>query len=116
VQSIVQGALRKSSEPWPKNDSELFFFTHRSRGDSSVFVLDAETSECLHYEPVLGYPPTKYVHIPREILKEHPEVEVRNDLVDCFIDVCSVEVIRTKSLCTMRGFSPPWLGPLALSR
>ncbi|KAH7889309.1 nucleotide-diphospho-sugar transferase [Phlebopus sp. FC_14] len=64
----------------------------RSRGDSAVFVLDPETSECLHYEPVTGYPPKKYANIPREILIEHPEVEIRNDLLDCSIDVCSVEV------------------------
>ena len=64
----------------------------RSRGESGVFVLDAETHECLHYEAVIGYPPPKHVVIPREILAEHPEVEIRNDLIDCSIDVCSVEV------------------------
>jgi hypothetical protein len=64
----------------------------RSKGDSSVFVLDAETSECLHYEPVMGYPPTTLTRIPREILVSHPEIEIRNDLIDCSIDVCSVEV------------------------
>jgi translation initiation factor eIF-2B subunit epsilon len=58
-----------------------------------VFVLDAETSECVHYEPVMGYPPTTVTQIPREILVEHPEVEIRNDLIDCSIDVCAVEVI-----------------------
>ena len=57
-----------------------------------MFVLDPNTSECLHYEPVIGYPPTPLVKIPREVLAEHPEVEIRNDLIDCHIDVCSVEV------------------------
>ncbi|CDO72848.1 hypothetical protein BN946_scf185002.g33 [Trametes cinnabarina] len=64
----------------------------RSRGESGVFVLDPDTSECLHYEPVIGYPPTPLIKIPREILDEHPEVEIRNDFIDCSIDVCSVEV------------------------
>ncbi|KAI0636836.1 nucleotide-diphospho-sugar transferase [Trametes polyzona] len=64
----------------------------RSRGETGVFVLDPETSECLHYESVLGYPPTPHIQIPREILAEHPEVEIRYDLIDCSIDVCSVEV------------------------
>lgn len=64
----------------------------RPRGETSVFVLDSETSECLHYEAVQGYPPKSHARIPREILNEHPEVEIRNDLIDCFIDVCSVEV------------------------
>ncbi|KAJ7740705.1 nucleotide-diphospho-sugar transferase [Mycena maculata] len=67
---------------------------HRTRpqGDASVFVLDAETSECLHYEPVSAYPPTTMTRIPRELLEAHPEIEIRNDLIDCSIDVCSVEV------------------------
>jgi translation initiation factor eIF-2B subunit epsilon len=30
--------------------------------------------------------------IPREVLESHPEIEIRNDLIDCSIDVCSVEV------------------------
>ncbi|KAI0673089.1 nucleotide-diphospho-sugar transferase [Trametes maxima] len=64
----------------------------RSRGESGVFVLDPDTSECLHYEPTIGYPATPSIKIPREILEEHPEVEIRNDLIDCSIDVCSVEV------------------------
>ena len=55
-------------------------------------MLDAHTAECLHYEPVTGVPPTKHVRIPREVLAEHLEVEIRNDLIDCAIDICSVEV------------------------
>ncbi|KAG6911456.1 hypothetical protein DXG01_014530 [Tephrocybe rancida] len=64
----------------------------KARGDSSVFVLDPETSECLYYEPVTAYPPTTLAHVPREALAAHPELEIRNDLIDCSIDVCSVEV------------------------
>lgn len=64
----------------------------RSRGDAAVYVIDPATDECLHYEPVTGYPPTKRARIPREILAEHPDVEVRYDLLDCAVDVCSVEV------------------------
>ncbi len=59
-----------------------------------MYVLDPETFECLHYEPVVGYPPKTHVSIPREVLAEHPEVEIRNDFIDCSIDVCSVEVRR----------------------
>ncbi|TRM61898.1 nucleotide-diphospho-sugar transferase [Schizophyllum amplum] len=67
---------------------------HRTRmkGDSSVFVLDPETSECVHYEHVAGYPLKKTARIPREVLSAHQELEIRNDLIDCHIDVCSVEV------------------------
>ncbi|KDR81526.1 hypothetical protein GALMADRAFT_239531 [Galerina marginata CBS 339.88] len=64
----------------------------RAQGESSLFVLDPETSECLHYEHIQGYPKTKAINIPREILATHREVDIRNDLLDCSIDVCSVEV------------------------
>ncbi|KZT44053.1 nucleotide-diphospho-sugar transferase [Sistotremastrum suecicum HHB10207 ss-3] len=62
------------------------------RGETGLFVLDPETSECLHYEPVPASPYKTHAHIPREILVQHPEVEIRNDLLDCSIDICSVEV------------------------
>ncbi|KAJ3504968.1 hypothetical protein NMY22_g17742 [Coprinellus aureogranulatus] len=64
----------------------------RSRGDSPIFVVDRDTSECLHYEPAFAYPKKKLAHIPREVLNEHKEVEIRYDLMDCGIDVCSFEV------------------------
>ena len=64
----------------------------RSRGESSVFILDSETSECLHYEPIVGYPPTSLTRISRKLVEQHPDLEIRNDLIDCSIDVCSVEV------------------------
>ncbi|KAH9484230.1 putative translation initiation factor eIF-2B subunit epsilon [Psilocybe cubensis] len=64
----------------------------RAKGESSVFVLDPNTSECLHYEHLQGYPAKKGISIPREIFAEHPELDIRNDLIDCSIDVCSVEV------------------------
>ncbi|KAL5533149.1 GCD6 [Sanghuangporus sanghuang] len=68
--------------------------THRTRprGETSAFVLDSKTQECLHYEAIKGYPPQSHARMPREILKEHPELEIRNDLIDCGIDICSLEV------------------------
>ncbi|KAJ4488105.1 nucleotide-diphospho-sugar transferase, partial [Lentinula aciculospora] len=64
----------------------------RSKADSAVFVLDSKTSECLHYEPIMGYPPSTGAKIPREILATHQDVEIRHDFIDCSIDICSVEV------------------------
>jgi hypothetical protein len=63
----------------------------RSKGDSAVFVLDQDTSECLHYESITGYPPKKIAKIPRCILEDHANIEIRNDLIDCSIDVCALE-------------------------
>lgn len=64
---------------------------NRSKGESAVFVVDPGTNQLLHYEPVTGYPPTKVARVPREVLNEHPECEIRYDLIDCSIDICSVE-------------------------
>jgi hypothetical protein len=63
----------------------------RSKGDSAVFVLDQDTSECLHYESVTGYPPKSIAKIPRGILEDHVNIEIRNDFIDCSIDVCALE-------------------------
>jgi len=73
----------------------------RSKGESAVFVVDPKTSECLYYEAVTGYPTKKYASVPREVLKDHPEVEIRNDLIDCAIDVCSVEVGHLKNIVSL---------------
>ena len=64
----------------------------RPRGETAIFVVDSKTQECLHYEPVKGYPPQPLAHIPREILAKHADLEIRNDLIDCGIDICSIEV------------------------
>ncbi|EAU88454.1 translation initiation factor eif-2b [Coprinopsis cinerea okayama7 len=64
----------------------------RSQGESAVFVVDPSNYECLHYESVLGHPRKTVVDVPREVLASRKEVEIRYDLIDCCIDVCSVEV------------------------
>ncbi len=64
----------------------------RPRGDSSIFVVDPETSKCLYYEAAPGLPVKTRASIPREVLEKHSELEIRNDLIDCGIDVCAFEV------------------------
>ncbi|KAF8334178.1 nucleotide-diphospho-sugar transferase [Cantharellus anzutake] len=58
--------------------------------DLPVLLLDAGTRECLHYEYVKEGEPR--VALPREKMTGHRELEIRTDLVDCAIDVCSVDV------------------------
>ncbi|KAH7107522.1 nucleotide-diphospho-sugar transferase [Auriculariales sp. MPI-PUGE-AT-0066] len=68
---------------------------HRSRprGETSVFVLDSASQEVLHYAPVPAVPAVPRLSIPREKLQGHSSVEIRNDLIDCGIDVCAFEVL-----------------------
>ena len=60
--------------------------------EKNVFVLDAETSECLYYEYQQGHPPTQRFRISRELFQKHMDIDVRTDLIDCSIDICSVDV------------------------
>ncbi|PVG02792.1 nucleotide-diphospho-sugar transferase [Serendipita vermifera] len=66
---------------------------HRTRpkGENAIFTLDADTKECLHYEGVPAVPKLSNATIPKALLKGH-ELEVRYDLIDCGIDVCSADV------------------------
>ncbi|TEB17650.1 hypothetical protein FA13DRAFT_1804256 [Coprinellus micaceus] len=41
----------------------------------------ATPPSALHYEPAFAYPKKKLAHIPREVLNEHKQVEVRYDLL-----------------------------------
>ncbi|KAG8745431.1 hypothetical protein FRC12_014545 [Ceratobasidium sp. 428] len=67
---------------------------HRTKpvSEKNVFVLDAETNECLYYEYQQGHPPTQRFRVSREIFDKHPDVDIRTDLMDCSIDICSVDV------------------------
>ncbi|KAF9929030.1 hypothetical protein FBU30_001939 [Linnemannia zychae] len=70
---------------------------HRSRsvGDGSLFVLDQGSKECLHYQPVKAFKRTREdrrMIMDMEIFEKHPEIQIRNDLIDCQVDICSVEV------------------------
>ena len=64
----------------------------RSKAEESVFLLDSLTNECLKYEYFPRFPSNKSVIFNPSFLKAHPEISIHNDLIDCYIDICSVEV------------------------
>lgn len=68
---------------------------HRSREQSegAVFLIDGSTRECLAYEPVDWDGRTKRVSFDIEAFEGHPELTVRHDLMDCQIDICSLNVL-----------------------
>lgn len=55
-----------------------------------MFFVDAVTSECLVYQQLSS--PIKSISIDAEIVSKHPQMRLLNDLVDCHISICSVEV------------------------
>lgn len=57
-----------------------------------VFVVDPEAERCVHYEQLRPKEHPR-LDIAEEVLKDHIEVEIREDLIDCGIDVCTPEVL-----------------------
>jgi len=61
-------------------------------GESSIFVIDEKTSECLYYDSLKLFPRKRRMVVSMEVFDKHSNVQIRNDLIDCQIDICSVEV------------------------
>ncbi len=80
--SIMTMVLREAGE------------AHRTKSQNlcPCFVIDPVTERCVHYEQVRPRQ-TPRLDIAEEVLKDHVEVEVREDLVDCGIDICTPEVL-----------------------
>jgi translation initiation factor eIF-2B subunit epsilon len=57
-----------------------------------TFVIDPVKQRCVHYEQVRPGETTA-LEITPEALKEHVELDVREDLIDCGIDICTTEVL-----------------------
>ncbi|WPH00088.1 E3 ubiquitin-protein ligase dbl4 [Acrodontium crateriforme] len=68
---------------------------HRTKVEHmrSCFVVDASTKRCVHYEQVRRPNEGPRLDIPEEVLSESVEVEIREDLIDCGIDICTPEVL-----------------------
>ncbi|KAI8064821.1 uncharacterized protein B0P05DRAFT_554490 [Gilbertella persicaria] len=66
--------------------------TARPKDASSVFVMDPVSSQCVYYESVVSFPRKHRIDISPEIFENKPQIEFRNDLVDPYLDICSVEV------------------------
>lgn len=66
---------------------------HRGKRRWPVFVIDPTAERCLHYEEIGGKGGSRYVALDPEFLTTHVEIEVREDLVDPYIDICTPEVL-----------------------
>ncbi|KAK9475329.1 nucleotide-diphospho-sugar transferase [Dipodascopsis tothii] len=64
----------------------------RARAESAIFVLDEATSQCVHYEEIKTRKQMKGISLDPEIFKSHADLAVRNDFIDCHIDICSADV------------------------
>ncbi|KAJ3373407.1 hypothetical protein GGF31_000840 [Allomyces arbusculus] len=69
---------------------------HGARGAPALFCINPTTSRCVQYIPIddpAGPARQHDVALLPEVLAEHADVAVRNDLIDCGVDICSVEVL-----------------------
>lgn len=66
----------------------------KSKGFKPVFVIDPVAERCLHYEEMgRRRGGSRYVSLDPELLTSHGEIEVRDDLIDCRIDICALDVL-----------------------
>ncbi|KAL9000834.1 MAG: hypothetical protein Q9169_000588 [Polycauliona sp. 2 TL-2023] len=69
---------------------------HRAKanGHKPVFILNPTTDRCLHYEEARSSIPSgRHVTLEPDLLSMHSEIEVREDLIDCHIDICAPDVL-----------------------
>lgn len=77
--------------------------SHRTKSStvSPVFVVDPTKERCLHYEEIDNREHgerergdhSSRLNIETEIILSHPELDVRQDLIDCNIDICTPDVL-----------------------
>ncbi|PKI82944.1 translation initiation factor eIF-2B epsilon subunit, GEF [Malassezia vespertilionis] len=73
----------------------------RRFGDLSVFAVSPLSSQLMHYASVPAVPRKQLLKLPLELFEDAntlglcgkgSEIDVRNDLVDCGVDICSIDV------------------------
>lgn len=73
--------------------------SHRTKSSSvsPVFVVDPTKERCLHYEEIDNHPEhgehASKLNIDSEIILSHAELDIRQDLIDCNIDICTPDVL-----------------------
>lgn len=97
----LEAALAAHRARREKNKKAIMTMVLREAGDSHrtksqhmrpCFVVDPDTDACVHYEQLRPRESPR-LDIPEEVLKEHVEIDVREDLIDCGIDICTPEVL-----------------------
>ncbi|ORY58806.1 nucleotide-diphospho-sugar transferase [Pseudomassariella vexata] len=61
-------------------------------GITPIFALDPRQRRCLHYEEMNPFQEDRYTTLDEDVLKNH-ELEIRTDLIDAQIDICTPDVL-----------------------
>lgn len=62
------------------------------KGTTPVFAVDPRAKRCLHYEEMDVFQADHYLTLDPDLLKTH-ELEIRSDLIDAEIDICTPDVL-----------------------
>ena len=66
----------------------------QSSGRRPLFVIDPDAERCVHYEEMGRRAKSgRRVQLDPLLLSTHRQLEVRNDLIDCYIDICTPEAL-----------------------
>ncbi|KAB8079400.1 nucleotide-diphospho-sugar transferase [Aspergillus leporis] len=99
----IEGALAKHRARRQANKDAIMTMilreagrNHRTKSSSSspVFIVDPTKDRCLHYEEIDHHSSeSTRLNIDSEIILTHPELDIRQDLIDCNIDICTPDVL-----------------------
>ncbi|CAG8752601.1 17128_t:CDS:2 [Cetraspora pellucida] len=68
-------------------NKQVHFTGQSNLCESPIYVLDGKINECVHCETVEVYPRKRRIVMDMEVFKKHADVQIRNDLIDCQIDI-----------------------------
>ncbi|KAI9735861.1 MAG: hypothetical protein M1834_001326 [Cirrosporium novae-zelandiae] len=63
-----------------------------SQGACPLFVIDPTNDRCLHYDEMHSKQ-SEDISIDPQLFKSHPELDLRPDLLDCRIDICTPDAL-----------------------
>lgn len=64
----------------------------RARSGAGLFVIDEPTGQCIRYESAPNADHLGSFDIDYEVLSHHNTISLRNDLIDCHIDICAPDI------------------------
>ncbi|KAL4774168.1 nucleotide-diphospho-sugar transferase [Aspergillus nidulans var. acristatus] len=99
----IDGALAKHRERRQADKNAIMTMilreagrNHRTKASSvsPVFVVDPTKDRCLHYEEIdHRSSESSRLTIDAELITTFPEIDIRQDLIDCNIDICTPDVL-----------------------
>lgn len=91
--NIMTMVLREAGNATKATENDGVRAYHRTQAQhpKPCFVLDPVDGRCLHYEQVHQHSGHAHprLNIPEEVFTEHAEADIRQDLIDCGIDICT---------------------------